>query len=133
MRLCGIALAACIASSAQAAHVPAYDPYPTPPEFSCAVVPFACRTGSATTLSDDQIMALAKRVNAEVNRSLRYVRWSVPNWRLPTDGQGDCDQFALLKMQRLIDAGVPPGRLLLAVVENARMVTQGSRHAVLVV
>jgi predicted transglutaminase-like cysteine proteinase len=74
-----------------------------------------------------------KRVNRQVNRSVREVsdlmnfgRKDV--WQLPAK-KGDCEDFALLKRQRLIALGWPSSALLMTVVRDRR----GEGHAVLTV
>jgi predicted transglutaminase-like cysteine proteinase len=74
------------------------------------------------------------QVNAAVNANIwpeddlkHYGRSEY--WTIPTDGYGDCDDYALTKRKDLIAAGLPELALRVAVV-----VTQdGSRHAVLTV
>ena len=48
-------------------------------------------------------------------------------WALPTRGQGDCEDLALLKRQRLIERGWPSSVLLMTVVTTAA----GEGHTVL--
>lgn len=50
-------------------------------------------------------------------------------WTIPTDGYGDCDDYAVTKRQALIYAGFPAPALRLAVVYSPRV----DRHAVLTV
>lgn len=50
-------------------------------------------------------------------------------WTIPTDGYGDCEDYALAKRQALIAAGLPELALRIAVV----ITPDGSRHAVLTV
>jgi predicted transglutaminase-like cysteine proteinase len=50
-------------------------------------------------------------------------------WTIPTDGYGDCDDYAVTKRKTLIDAGFPLPALRLAVVYSP----QAGRHAVLTV
>lgn len=50
-------------------------------------------------------------------------------WTIPTDGYGDCDDYALTKRKALIEAGVPIRALRIAIV----LTPHNGRHAVLVV
>ena len=71
-----------------------------------------------------------RRVNAEVNRSIRAVSEAGRRDRWQADvAAGDCEDFALTKRRRLIALGWPPRTLRLAVTRTAA----GEGHAVLVV
>jgi predicted transglutaminase-like cysteine proteinase len=48
-------------------------------------------------------------------------------WTLPTDGKGDCEDYALLKRHELIQRGWPSSALLMTVVTDET----GKGHAVL--
>lgn len=50
-------------------------------------------------------------------------------WTIPTDGYGDCEDYALTKRKELIDAGLPEPALRMAVV----VTPDEERHAVLTV
>jgi predicted transglutaminase-like cysteine proteinase len=50
-------------------------------------------------------------------------------WTIPTDGLGDCDDYAVTKRKNLLSAGFPENALRLAVVYSER----SGRHAVLTV
>ena len=100
----------------------------------CETYTWACATTHSAQAFGEVEMAEVRRVNAQVNRTTRqipdvqqYDRAEV--WALPTRRGGDCEDFALLKKRRLIEAGIPPDRLLIATVLDTRF--QG--HAVLVV
>lgn len=73
-----------------------------------------------------------------INRSVNDAIWPVEDekhygraeyWTIPTDGYGDCDDYAVTKRKNLIDAGFPAPALRLAVVYSP----QSGRHAVLTV
>ena len=75
-----------------------------------------------------------QQVNADVNESMRtredkdhYGRAEV--WTIPTDGLGDCEDFALTKQKMLMALGITLRALRLAVVETR----QGIGHVVLTV
>ncbi len=73
-------------------------------------------------------------VNARVNRSIQPVsdreHWGViDQWDYPSDGKGDCEDFALLKRRLLIAAGFPRQALLMTVVKEKN----GDGHAILTI
>jgi predicted transglutaminase-like cysteine proteinase len=73
-------------------------------------------------------------VNARVNRDVEAVtdmdHWGVAEkWSYPTDGKGDCEDYALEKRRRLMEAGWPRQALLITVVRDRK----GDGHAVLMV
>ena len=74
------------------------------------------------------------RVNSAINGAIapeddrdHYGR--AEYWTIPTDGLGDCDDYALAKRKALIDAGFPQNALRVAVVRT----WYGERHTVLTV
>jgi predicted transglutaminase-like cysteine proteinase len=74
------------------------------------------------------------RVNAWVNKSIQPVtdeeHWStVDAWDYPTDGKGDCEDYALLKRRMLIEEGFPSAALLLTVVKEKN----GDGHSILTI
>ncbi len=74
------------------------------------------------------------RINAWVNKNIDPVadadNWgSVDRWDYPSDGQGDCEDFALQKRRMLIEEGFPRQALLLTVVKEKN----GEGHSVLTV
>jgi predicted transglutaminase-like cysteine proteinase len=77
-------------------------------------------------------MSLLQQVNSHVNATIQevsdmeqYGREDV--WRIPTSGKGDCEDFALLKRQMLVQRGFPASALSVIVGTNS----QGEAHAVL--
>ena len=75
-----------------------------------------------------------KKVNANVNDAIwpeddlrHYGR--AEYWNIPTDGYGDCEDYALTKRKALIDQGFPQQALRIAVVDTPN----NGRHAVLTV
>jgi len=75
-----------------------------------------------------------EEINESVNRAIRpmddqrhYGR--AEYWNIPTDGYGDCEDYALTKRKELLAAGFPAQALRIAVVVTG----QGDRHAVLMV
>lgn len=108
----------------------------------CGRFPWACAsTGRAGRLTRRQI-ALADRVNRQVNRRVREIPDRVQyrraeRWALPTARGGDCEDFALLKKRELVRLGLPPERLLIAAVVEAPgiagvMDARRDGHAVLI-
>lgn len=74
------------------------------------------------------------RVNAWVNKNTAPVsdsdHWgAVDEWDYPTDGKGDCEDYALLKRHMLIEEGLPREALLLTVVKDKN----GDGHSVLTI
>lgn len=74
------------------------------------------------------------RVNAWVNEHIKPLtdmeHWGViERWSYPTDGYGDCEDYALAKRQMLMKAGWPREALLITVVRDKK----GDGHAVLTV
>lgn len=75
-------------------------------------------------MSDEQVMAMAHVINARINATMRYQtdqavwgveeRWVRPLAQFQTRF-GDCEDFALEKRAALLEAGVPAGRLRMAV------------------
>jgi predicted transglutaminase-like cysteine proteinase len=79
-------------------------------------------------------MRKIQRINTAVNKSVAPVsdmdHWGVVDqWDYPTDGKGDCEDYALLKRRMLMDEGFPRQALLMTVVKEAN----GDGHAVLTV
>jgi predicted transglutaminase-like cysteine proteinase len=75
-----------------------------------------------------------ERVNQWVNANIRAMsdmeHWGVVDqWDYPTDGKGDCEDYALLKRKLLMDEGLPRQALLMTVVKDLN----NEGHAVLMV
>jgi predicted transglutaminase-like cysteine proteinase len=74
------------------------------------------------------------KVNAWVNDTVKPItdleHWGVvERWNYPDDGQGDCEDYVLLKRRMLVQAGWPREALLITVVRDKK----GDGHAVLTV
>ena len=74
------------------------------------------------------------RVNRWVNEQIKPVtdmdHWGVvERWSYPDDGQGDCEDYVLLKRRMLMQAGWPREALLMTVVRERN----GNGHAILTV
>jgi predicted transglutaminase-like cysteine proteinase len=75
-----------------------------------------------------------QKINAWVNKSIEPVsdmdHWGVVDqWDYPTDGKGDCEDYALLKRKMLIEEGFPRQALLITVVKEKN----GDGHAILTI
>lgn len=108
-----------------------------PPAFLsfCAKHPAECRRSGATmrqvVLTPERQRDL-QEVNSRVNSAISEISDQAHHgredvWSIPTDGQGDCEDFALLKRKQLIERGWPSSALLIAVVATPA----GEGHAVL--
>jgi predicted transglutaminase-like cysteine proteinase len=101
----------------------------------CMRLPDQCAnpTGGPTDIAlTPDLMKTLDKVNKDVNDAIwpeedeqHYGR--AEYWTIPTDGYGDCEDFALTKRRNLIALGVPIGALRIAVVITER----DTRHAVL--
>jgi predicted transglutaminase-like cysteine proteinase len=94
---------------------------------------FSKDTPSVVQLSPAQWLQL-QETNEAVNRAIQpmddlrhYGR--VEYWNIPTDGFGDCEDYALTKRRDLIAAGLPAQALRIAVVLTGR----NESHAILTV
>lgn len=75
-----------------------------------------------------------QRINAKVNHAIEPVsdieHWGVVDrWDYPTDGKGDCEDYALMKRRLLVELGYPRAALLMTVVKEKN----GDGHAILTV
>jgi predicted transglutaminase-like cysteine proteinase len=63
------------------------------------------------------LQATNSRTNAEIKPMTDMEHWGVvESWDYPDDGKGDCEDYALLKRKRLVQAGFPRRALLMTVV-----------------
>jgi predicted transglutaminase-like cysteine proteinase len=90
--------------------------------------------GKDTIALDQPMWLLLNAVNTTVNGAIwpeddlkHYGRTEY--WTIPTDGYGDCEDYALMKRRNLLQAGLPAQALRLAVVDSPA----SGRHAVLTV
>lgn len=79
-----------------------------------------------------QALRKISQINLQVNKSIDPItdqdQWGViDQWDYPSQGRGDCEDYALLKRQKLIEAGFPKSALLLTVVKEQN----GDGHSVL--
>ncbi len=83
-----------------------------------------------TTKSLKEIGRVGRWVNAHVKPVSDMEHWGViDRWDFPSDGKGDCEDFALYKRKILIDEGYPRQALLMTVVKDEH----NEGHAVLTV
>jgi len=76
------------------------------------------------------IVAVNNAVNTEVQPRTDMEMWGREEvWSYPDSGFGDCEDYALEKRRRLMQAGMPAGDLLMTVVRQPN----GDGHAVLTV
>ncbi|MGO4734937.1 transglutaminase-like cysteine peptidase [Bosea sp. 2KB_26] len=76
------------------------------------------------------IIALNNKINREIEAVTDQDHWGVVDrWDIPTDGKGDCEDYALLKRKRLAEAGVPRRAMLMTVVIDE----ENAGHAVLMI
>ena len=109
----------------------------TPPAFIdfCGRFPDQCKAGPRAILAlDEQTWQRLSSVNHTVNTTItpesddaHYGREEF--WTIPTDGFGDCEDYALTKRKALLEAGLPASALRLAVVYSIKT----ALHAVLTV
>jgi predicted transglutaminase-like cysteine proteinase len=96
----------------------------------CAVGPMAPRDLDATQANLNFIAIVNRMVNQQVQPKSDADHWNVVDrWDLPTDGFGDCEDYALLKRKILIESGLPRQALLLTIVRDE----MDEGHAVLTV
>lgn len=77
-----------------------------------------------------RILDVNKTVNAAIKPMSDMDQWGVvEHWGLPTSGAGDCEDYALLKRQRLAEFGIPRRAMLMTVVIDET----GGGHAILTI
>lgn len=94
-----------------------------------------CQTSATNSVVlDNTVWKTLNQVNTSVNDAIwpeddqrHYGR--AEYWNIPTDGLGDCEDYALTKRKELAAAGYPISALRIAIVVTG----QGERHAVLTV
>jgi predicted transglutaminase-like cysteine proteinase len=95
----------------------------------------------AVDTSEPELIALTPQawgtlvsVNRSVNRRVKPItdrdHWGlVDRWEFPDDGEGDCEDFQLLKRKLLAEAGLPRRAMRITVVVDEK----GEGHAVLMI
>jgi predicted transglutaminase-like cysteine proteinase len=96
----------------------------------CGGGPLAPQDVNLTPHAMKEIDRVNKWVNAHVEPVSDMEHWGViEKWGYPTDGKGDCDNYALFKRKILIDEGFPRQALLMTVVKDEH----NEGHAILTV
>ena len=111
----------------------------TPPPYGhvdfCNRTPMECRLGpvdevrhSGTGTAFAELDRINRQTNAEIIPMTDMDQYGIEDyWTLPYSGRGDCEDYALLKRHRLMQAGWSAGSLLLTVVFDEKK----EGHAVL--
>ena len=74
------------------------------------------------------VLTVNRRINRSVQATTDLDHWGTPDrWDLAEDGQGDCEDFQLLKRKQLAEAGLPRRAMRMTVVIDEK----GEGHAVL--
>jgi predicted transglutaminase-like cysteine proteinase len=110
--------------SASGPHLTRYSGGSAPAGFAglCSRYAWACsNSGKGNVRAGKTMLSMARSVNARFNRSIaprtdRQIYGRSEYWTLPDRGAGDCEDYALAKQKALIEQGVPPNRLYLAMV-----------------
>ena len=96
----------------------------------CDVEPLEAVDIDLTPAALKDIERVDRQVNAAVAPVTDMDHWGVVDrWDYPTDGKGDCEDYALLKRRILIHMGYPRQALLMTVVKDL----EGEGHAILTV
>jgi predicted transglutaminase-like cysteine proteinase len=96
----------------------------------CDSGPFAPLDVNLTPKTMKEIERVGKWVNAHVKPVSDIEHWGViDQWDYPTDGKGDCEDYALFKRKILMVEGFPRQALLMTVVKDG----QNEGHAILTV
>jgi predicted transglutaminase-like cysteine proteinase len=99
----------------------------------CARYGWACSRSAAPRPISGAHLDLAIRMNRQINREVRSISdqgqyGRAEYWALPTSRGGDCEDFALIKKKRLIEAGLDPQMLLISTALDRNR----NAHAVLI-
>ena len=100
-------------------------------QLMCLKNPQECKGGGASKVpATEALMATLKRVNGQVNRSIRprNEAGGADVWTASAS-VGDCEDYVMAKRRALIKSGVPSSALRIAYVKTR----QGEGHAILVV
>lgn len=139
--ICGLLAAAIITTSAHAGDRSAitgpitrapggWVGYCTDNPEECDVPPSPPQDAVLTKEKLRELAEFNKQVNVSIIPMTDMEHFGViEKWTLPTDGYGDCEDYALLKQKMLIEAGWPRQALLMTVVRDET----GAGHAVLTV
>ena len=96
----------------------------------CDVEPLSAVDVDLTASSMKDLERVNRQVNAAIKPETDMDHWGVVDrWDYPTDGKGDCEDYALLKRKILMAAGYPRQALLMTVVKDH----EGEGHAILTI
>jgi predicted transglutaminase-like cysteine proteinase len=96
----------------------------------CAVKPSTPRDVVLTPKAWSDMVKVNSWANDNIKPITDLEHWGVvERWNYPDDGQGDCEDYVLLKRRMLMQAGWPREALLITVVRDKK----GDGHAVLTV
>jgi len=96
----------------------------------CAARGAAVSDIDLTAANYKRISQINRWVNSSITAKSDQEQWGVVDrWDYPSTGQGDCEDYVLLKRRLLIQEGFSPSALLVTVVRDER----GDGHAVLTV
>lgn len=96
----------------------------------CATRPTAPRDVVLTAKAWADLVKVNQWANDNIKPITDQEHWGViERWNYPDDGQGDCEDYVLLKRRMLMQAGWPREALLVTVVRDKK----GDGHAVLTV
>ena len=96
----------------------------------CVGAAAAPKVVDLTAANYKRISQVNRWVNTTIAARSDYEQWGVVDrWDYPSTGQGDCEDYVLLKRRLLIQEGFPISSLLVTVVRDER----GDGHAVLTV
>jgi predicted transglutaminase-like cysteine proteinase len=89
---------------------------------------------AADVVQSPATLRLLTKINHFVNTDIQPMsdqdHWGVADrWDIPTDGYGDCEDYALLKRKMLIEEGLPRQALLMTIVRDQH----NEGHAILTV
>jgi predicted transglutaminase-like cysteine proteinase len=103
----------------------------------CRREPADCAVNTSEPLRikmTSKIWATIQSVNSQVNRSIkqrtdREIYRADDVWTIPYNGEGDCEDFQLLKRRNLVQKGLPARAMRMTVVVDEK----GEGHAVLTI
>ncbi len=118
--------------------LPALRVIPPPSQYAdfCRTNPAACEMSGAPVVAlDSDTWQLLRRINRRVNAEICFVpdpeEYGFEDfWKLPSEGYGDCEDYALEKRERLAREGLPRAAMRLAIVQHQIMLFS---HAVLTI
>ncbi|MDM9626106.1 transglutaminase-like cysteine peptidase [Rhizobium sp. S152] len=100
---------------------------------ACARYAWLCQNKGGKPLNENEALSLLQSVNRQVNSSVTpaydtATTGKAEYWSLPINNKGDCEDYALLKLKTLLNAGFPANRLAMSVVIDHG----GNNHVVLI-